>query len=112
MKHLAIALVVGFLPVAACAATPAEIAAGQKIATTSSLGNCDACHSFAGAEEAGNIGPELKNVKAMIPDRKTFYAIIYDEQARNPNTVMPPFGRNAILTPEQINDVIDFMYTR
>ncbi|MCF3945230.1 sulfur oxidation c-type cytochrome SoxX [Acidiphilium sp. AL] len=112
MKSLAIALVLGFLPVAALAATKADIEAGRKIATTTSLGNCDACHMFAGADEAGNIGPELKDVKTMIPDRKIFYAIIYDEPARNPRTLMPPFGRNAILTPKQINDVIDFMYTK
>jgi sulfur-oxidizing protein SoxX len=94
------------------AATPAQIAAGQKIAETTALGNCDACHMFTGATEAGNVGPALKDVKTMVPSRKEFYAIIYDEEARNPQTVMPAFGKNHILSPEQINDVIDFMYTK
>ncbi len=100
------------LPMIAIAATPAQIAAGQKIAETTTLGNCDACHDFQGATEAGNIGPALHDVKSMVPDRKTFYAIIYDEERRNPQTVMPAFGKNHILTPQQINDVIDFMYTK
>ncbi|MDD2876089.1 MAG: sulfur oxidation c-type cytochrome SoxX [Acidiphilium sp.] len=96
----------------AAAATPAEIAAGEKLATTTDQGNCDACHMFKGADEAGNIGPELKDVKSMVPNRKEFYAIIYDEEARNPQTIMPAFGKNQVLTPKQINEVIDFMYTK
>ncbi|MEE3502346.1 sulfur oxidation c-type cytochrome SoxX [Acidiphilium acidophilum] len=96
----------------AVAATPAQIAAGEKIATTTTEGNCDACHMFKGAVEAGNIGPELKDVKSMVPNRAEFYKIIYDEEARNPSTIMPAFGKNQILTPKQINEVIDFMYTK
>lgn len=114
MKHTAIllGLAVAVLPAVALAATPQQVAAGEKIATTKSLGNCAACHSFAGAVEPGNVGPALKDVQAMIPDRKTFYAIVFDEQARNPQTVMPAFGKNLILTPTQINEVIDFLYTK
>lgn len=112
MKRLVAALVLGLLPSVAPAATPADIAAGKTIATTTSLGNCDACHRFTGAVEAGDIGPQLKNVKSMVPSRKEFYAIVDDEEARNPQTIMPPFGKNAILTPKQIDDVIDFMDTK
>ena len=112
MKAFFVSAALSLIPALATAATHADIAAGKKIATTTSLGNCDACHRFTGAVESGNIGPELKNVKSMVPSRKEFYAIIYDEQARNPQTIMPPFGKNAILTPKQINDVIDFMDTK
>lgn len=112
MKALSVVFVLAFVPGFALAATPAQIASGKMIATMTSMGNCDACHMFAGADEAGNVGPELKDVKSMVPSRKEFYAIIYDEQARNPQTVMPAFGKNMILTPKQINDVIDFMYTK
>ncbi len=51
-------------------------------------------------------------MKARYPDRKQLFAIIYDETKRNPTTVMPPFGRNLILTDAEINAVIDFLYTR
>lgn len=113
-QHIARFVLMGMMavPVLASAATPQQIADGKKIATTTALGNCDACHEFRGADEAGNIGPALNDVKRMVPDRKAFYAIIYDEMKRNPETVMPSFGKNLILSPQQINDVIDFMYTR
>ncbi|MGH7067752.1 MAG: sulfur oxidation c-type cytochrome SoxX [Acetobacteraceae bacterium] len=100
------------LPALALGASPASVAAGKKIVFSTALGNCLACHAIPGGSQPGDIGPPLKDVKALVPDRKTLYAILDDEQARNPQTMMPPFGRNAILTPEQINDVIDFLYTR
>jgi len=112
MKIIAALFGLALLPVLAQAATPADVAAGQKIAFTKALGNCIACHVIAGGSEPGNIGPELKDVKTMVPDRKLLYAIIYDEEARNPATVMPAFGKNALLTPKQINQLIDFLYTK
>ena len=117
MKLAAAVLII--LPVSAYAGNPASsgpaltgAAAGQKIAFDRAQGNCLACHVIAGGELPGNIGPELKNVKTLVPNRKELYAIIYDEQKRNPQTIMPAFGKNSILTPKQINDVIDFLYTK
>jgi sulfur-oxidizing protein SoxX len=37
-------------------------------------------------------------------------AIIEDETKRNPQTVMPPFGRNLILTEKEISAIVDFLY--
>lgn len=111
MRAVIGALALSCLPLATLAATPAQIAAGRKIAT-SMIGNCAACHAFSGADEAGTVGPALANLKTTMPDRKIFHAIIANEPARNPSTIMPPFGKNLILTPEQINDVIDFLYTK
>jgi sulfur-oxidizing protein SoxX len=51
-------------------------------------------------------------MKTRFPDRNALAAIIYDETKRNPLTVMPPFGRNLILTHDEIEAVIDFLYTR
>ena len=45
------------------------------------------------------------------PDRNDLVAIITDETRRNPQTVMPPFGRNRILTEQEINAVVDFLQT-
>ena len=112
MKVPALALALAILPIAALAATPAQIAAGQKIVFSKPLGNCLACHVIEGGSQPGDIGPPLKNVKAMVPDQQELYAIIYDEEMRNPHTLMPPFGKNGILTPQQINAVIDFLYTK
>ena len=44
------------------------------------------------------IGPALKDIKSKYPDRNDLIAILNDETKRNPLTVMPPFGRNRILT--------------
>ncbi|MBV9560154.1 MAG: sulfur oxidation c-type cytochrome SoxX, partial [Bradyrhizobium sp.] len=37
--------------------------------------------------------------------------ILTDETRRNPQTVMPPFGRNRILTESEISAVVDFLQT-
>ena len=84
---------------------------GQAIAFDRAKGNCLACHTMKGGDVPSNVGPELKNMKSLVPDRKRLYAIIYDEMDNNPQTVMPIFGKNNILSPSEINHVIDFLYT-
>jgi L-cysteine S-thiosulfotransferase len=95
---------------AASAQTPAM--PGQALAFDRSKGNCLTCHDIKGGDSPGNVGPQLSDVKKRYPDRKELAAIIFDETKRNPLTVMPPFGRNLILTPQEIDSVIDFLYTR
>lgn len=92
------------------AAQPASV--GETLAFDRSKGNCLTCHEIKGGDAPGNIGPALSDMKARYPDRKELAAIIYDETKRNPLTVMPPFGRNLILTKQEIESVIDFLYTR
>lgn len=92
-------------------ALSAAAARGQKLVADRSMGNCLACHTMKGSDVPSNVGPELANLKARFPDPKQLYAIIYDEETRNPQTVMPPFGKNLILNPQQIDDVIAFLYT-
>ena len=89
----------------------AAAARGQKLVSDRSMGNCLACHTMKGSDVPSNVGPELANLKTRFPDPKQLYAIIYDEETRNPQTVMPPFGKNLILDSQQINDVIAFLYT-
>ena len=43
--------------------------------------------------------------------RDELIAIVFDETKRNPQTVMPPFGRNRILTDKEINAIVDFLQT-
>jgi sulfur-oxidizing protein SoxX len=50
-------------------------------------------------------------MKARFPQRKDLFAVIYDEETRNPQTVMPPFGKNHILSEQEINEVVDFLET-
>ena len=84
---------------------------GQKLAFDRSKGNCLTCHEIKGGTLAGSIGPALTGIKSKYPDRNELVAIVSDETKRNPQTVMPPFGRNHILTEKEINAVVDFLQT-
>jgi sulfur-oxidizing protein SoxX len=94
------------------AGAQAPAMSGQQLAFDRSKGNCLTCHEIKGGDAPGNVAPALADMKSRFPDRKELTAIIYDETKRNPQTVMPPFGRNLILTDEEIGAVVDFLYTR
>ncbi|MEK9283242.1 MULTISPECIES: sulfur oxidation c-type cytochrome SoxX [unclassified Bradyrhizobium] len=87
------------------------MAEGQKLAFDRGKGNCLTCHVIRGGDLPGTIGPELKDIKSRYPDRNELFAILFDETKRNPQTMMPPFGRNRILTEQEINAIVDFLQT-
>ncbi|MGY3032016.1 sulfur-oxidizing protein SoxX [Bradyrhizobium sp. USDA 4354] len=109
------ALLVALALLAGAAMAPAgaqsTVAEGQKLAFDRGKGNCLTCHVIKGGDLPGTIGPELKDLKAKYPDRDELVAIIFDETKRNPQTMMPPFGRNRILTEQEINAIVDFLQT-
>ena len=107
---LALAILIGGMNVSAAQAQSAA-AEGQKIAFDRGKGNCLTCHAIKGGDLPGTIGPELKDIKSKYPDRADLVAILNDETKRNPQTVMPPFGRNRILDEDEINAVVDFLQT-
>ena len=77
-----------------------------------SLKLCQTCHHYKDTEQAGTVGPPLIGMKARFPDRKKLYDIIYDPQvAIKKDTMMPPFGRNELIAKDQIEKIIDFLYT-
>ena len=118
MTLLAIFAAGGALAQSAPPAQPAQPAAasspmpGQTLVFDRSKGNCLTCHDIKGGDAPGNVGPQLADMKSRFPDRTELAAIIFDETKRNPQTVMPPFGRNLILTKQDIESIIDFLYTR
>lgn len=83
---------------------------GKALAFDRGKGNCLTCHEMKGGDSAGTIGPALSDMKARY-NRKDLIAIISDETARNPQTMMPPFGRNHILTDKEISAIADFLLT-
>jgi len=107
----ALALAIGVLASVSPACAQSAASEGQKLAFDRGKGNCLTCHVIKGGDLPGTIGPELKNIKSKYPDRNDLVAIISDETKRNPQTVMPPFGRNRILTEQEINAVVDFLQT-
>jgi sulfur-oxidizing protein SoxX len=108
---LATALLIG--PFASMSPAGAQTAAaeGQKLAFDRGKGNCLSCHAIKGGELPGTIGPALKDIKSKYPERSELVAILTDETRRNPQTVMPPFGRNRILTEREIDAIVDFLQT-
>ena len=91
---------------------PGQVLPGQVLAFDRGKGNCLTCHAIKGGDAPGNLGPPLADMKARFPDRKELAAIVFDETKHNPQTVMPPFGRNLILTDGEIEAIVDFLYTR
>lgn len=89
----------------------AQVEQGKEIAFSRSEGNCLACHQIEGGTLAGDIGPPLVDMKTRYPDRELLFKVVWDETQLNPMTVMPPFGRHKILTQDQVNRVVDFLYT-
>jgi sulfur-oxidizing protein SoxX len=104
---LALSIVAAVGPAGAQSAT----AEGQKLAFDRGKGNCLTCHAIKGGEYPGTLGPELVDIKSKYPNRDELVAILFDETKRNPLTVMPPFGRNRILTDKEISAIVDFLQT-
>jgi sulfur-oxidizing protein SoxX len=98
-------------PQLAAAADAQVIEEGKKIAFDRKKGNCLACHHIEGGKLAGNIGPALVAMKARFPDKGVMRAQIWDATVKNPNTMMPPFGRHEILSEAEIDKVVEFIYS-
>jgi L-cysteine S-thiosulfotransferase len=88
-----------------------DAAEGQRIAFDRAKGNCLSCHDIKGGDLPGTIGPALKDIRSKYPARSDLVAILTDETKRNPQTAMPPFGRNRILTEQEIDAIVDFLQT-
>jgi sulfur-oxidizing protein SoxX len=84
---------------------------GKAISLNRKTGNCIACHAMAGGDQPGNIGPELVNIKMKYPDKAALRNQIWDATTVNPNTIMPPFGKHKILKEEEIDKVVEYIYT-
>ena len=95
------------------AAVDADPATGRNIAHDVYKGNCLACHQIPGdptAVTSANIGPPLAAMRQRFPDRALLRNQIWDPTLRNPQTVMPPFGKHGILTEQEIDLVVEYLY--
>ena len=108
-----VAIVLGVLDVALASAESPEVTAGRVIANDVYKGNCLACHQIPGdrlAVSLANIGPSLVRMRDRFPDRSALRQQIWDAGVRNPNTVMPPFGKHQVLSGAEIDLVVDYLY--
>ena len=67
-----------------------QIAKGKALYLNKKAGNCIACH--------------------MIPDPKVLRAQIWDPTVKNPTTIMPPFGKHWILSEDDIDAIVAYLY--
>ena len=111
LPAFALALLIGAFASAGTAHAQSAADEGRKLAFDRGKGNCLTCHVIRGGDLPGSIGPELIDIKSKYPNRDDLVAILNDETLRNPLTVMPPFGRNRILTEKEISAVVDFLQT-
>jgi sulfur-oxidizing protein SoxX len=92
-----------------------NVASGRQLAFEIAKGNCLACHRFPGDSRANtlaNIGPPLQAIRSRFPDRVQLRSRLWDPMQTNPNTVMPPFGKHRILSSDEIELIIDYLYTQ
>lgn len=104
-------LTLAFAAITTQADESSAITEGREIAADRNRGNCYSCHMADGAEMTGNGGPPLMQMQMRFPDREVLKAQIADPRVRNPNTVMPPYGAHGILTPRELELVVDYIHS-
>jgi len=84
---------------------------GKILAMDRGKGNCLACHRIDDGVLPGSMGPPLLAMKLRFPDKDVLQKQICDATVRNPNSRMPPFCRHRILTEEEVELIVDYLYT-
>lgn len=96
------------------ATAAATVAKGRAIFVDERKGNCAACHKApndAAIKTQSNIGMALEAVKARYPDRAKLRDVIWDLSKMVPNTIMPPYGKNRILSDDEIDALVIYLET-
>jgi sulfur-oxidizing protein SoxX len=50
-------------------------------------------------------------MKVRFPDKAQLRAQIWDATVKNPNSMMPPFGRHEILSEGEIDKVVEYIHS-
>ena len=88
-----------------------DVQKGQKLAFDRKKGNCLACHYVQGGTLMGTAGPPLVAMKARFPKREVLFDQVSDARIKNNKTIMPPFGSHEILSKQEIELVVTWLYT-
>ena len=105
------ALVLSPLPATAAEGASSVVEKGKAVAIDRKKGNCLACHMMDDGTLPGNIGPPLVSMKLRFPDKAKLRAQIWDATVANPNSIMIPFGRHKVLSEEEIDQIVEYVYT-
>ena len=98
-------------PALAADAAATAIEKGKAVAVDRKKGNCLACHAMDDGNLPGNIAPPLVSMKLRYPDKAKLREQIWDATIRNPNSIMPPFGRHKMLSEEEIDNITVYILT-
>ncbi len=107
-------VVLGLGLVFAVQPAPAQDAPGKALVFDQKKGNCLACHAIPVdpvGQAGGNIAPPFVGMAARFPDRARLRSQVYDATVANPDSMMPPFGRNGILTDAELDAVVGYLLT-
>jgi L-cysteine S-thiosulfotransferase len=91
-----------------------QVDKGRAIFLDERKGNCAACHKApndAAIKTKSNIGMPLEAVKMRYPDRAKLRDAIWDLSKSVPNTIMPPYGKNRILSDDEIDSLVIYLET-
>ncbi|MBK1706676.1 sulfur oxidation c-type cytochrome SoxX [Halochromatium glycolicum] len=116
LRSTTAAIALGLLTVPAVADMPAltlegSVESGKEIAMTRSKGNCIACHMIPGGESPGAIGPALVAIQTRYSSKADLAQQIWDPTVKNPDVVMPPFGKHGILSDQEFVDVVEYVWS-
>lgn len=84
---------------------------GKQLAFERSKGNCLACHVIEDGDMPGNIGPPLTAIQSKFDSMQKLRMQIWDATVFNPETSMPPFGKNKIISEQEIDLVTDYIWS-
>ncbi len=104
-------MLLGTVAVAPEAGAASAAEDGKAVAFNRKKGNCMTCHVMDDAILAGNVGPPLLAMKARFPDKAILRAQIYDATIKNPQSMMPPFGKHGVLSDKEIDNIVEYLYT-
>lgn len=104
----------GALAQSAGANIASQVDKGRAIFLDERKGNCAACHKApndAAIKTKSNIGMPLEAIKMRYPDRAKLRDLIWDLSKSVPNTIMPPYGKNRILSDDEIDSLVIYLET-
>ena len=107
----AFALALSSLAAIPAAALAADVAMGKEIAMDRAKGNCIACHYLPEGQSPGKIGPALVAIQGRYESKEMLREQIYDATVANPDSSMPPFGKHKILSDEEFDNVVEYIWS-
>ena len=84
---------------------------GRALFLSRTKGPCTGCHLVPGDDvwPAGSVGPDLSTFGTRGLSDAHVYMHLHDPRVLFPNTVMPPWGVNGVLTSEEMVDLVAYL---